>query len=255
VTGASAGIGADIARELARRGHGVTLAARREERLSELAGEIAERHGVRAEVLACDVADPASRDRLVEKLAELRLNVEVLVNNAGFGTAGAFTELDADAEVQMVRTNCEAIVSFCHSFVPAMVERGRGAVMNVASAAGFQPIPRQATYAATKAFALSLSEALHSELAGTGVTVTALCPGPVRTEFAEVAGIGEIEESTPGFLWKSSEEVAAAGVEGLERGRRVVTPGAMQVVTSVLGQHTPRSMLLPIMKRVYPAGK
>jgi short-subunit dehydrogenase len=255
VTGASSGIGADIARELARRGHGVTLTARREERLRGLGEELEDRHGVRAEVMACDVADADSRERLIEALAELRLNVDVLVNNAGFGSAGLFVELDEEAEVRMVRTNCEAVVALCGALVPEMVERGRGAVMNVASAAAFQPLPRQATYAATKAFALSFSEALHSELAGTGVTVTALCPGPVRTEFAEVAGIGEMEESTPGFLWKTPEEVAAAGVEGLERGRRVVTPGAIQVVTSVLGQHTPRSVLLPLVKRVYPAGK
>jgi short-subunit dehydrogenase len=255
VTGASSGIGADIARELARRGHGVTLVARREERLRELAAELAERHGVRTEILSCDVADQDSRERLVERLAELRLDVEVLVNNAGFGSAGMFTELEREVEVRMVRTNCEAVVDLCARFVPEMVERSRGAVLNVASSAAFQPLPRQATYAATKAFALSFSEALHGELAGSGVTVTALCPGPVKTEFAQVAGVAELEDSTPGFLWKSSEDVAAAAVEGLERGKRVVTPGTLQVATSMLGQHTLRRVLLPIVKRVYPAGK
>jgi len=255
VTGASSGIGADIARELARRGHGVTLAARREKRLIELAGELAEGHGVRTEVIACDVADASSRGRLVARLDELRLNVEVLVNNAGFGTAGEFIELDPEGEVGMVRTNCEAVVALCAVFVPPMAARGRGAVLNVASVAGCQPIPRQATYAASKAFALSFSEALHAELSGSGVAVTALCPGPVKTEFAHVAGIGETEDTTPGFLWMSSEDVARAGVEGLEHGRRVVTPGAISTVSSMFGQHTPRSLLLPLSKRFYPAGK
>ena len=149
VTGASSGIGADIARELAKRGHGVTLVARREERLRDLAKEL-EVYGVRAEVVACDVTDPDARERMAEEIAERGLDVEVLVNNAGFGSGGLFWELDIEAEVRMVRTNCEAIVALCGRYVPEMVKRGRGAILNVASSAGFQPLPRQATYSASK---------------------------------------------------------------------------------------------------------
>jgi uncharacterized protein len=255
VTGASSGIGAEIARELARRGHNLTLAARREDRLRELADELADTHGVRVEVEACDVADAAARERLVAALDERRRRVDVLVNNAGFGTGGRFTELDGERELEMVRTNVEAVTAFCTVFVPRMSERGMGAVLNVASLAGFAPMPRQATYAATKAFVLSFSEALHEELAGSGVTVTCLCPGPVKSEFAEVAGFREVEESTPDVFWMSTEDTARAGVRGLEKGRRVVTPGPMVTVTSQLERHTPHSLLLPLMNRAWPVGK
>jgi short-subunit dehydrogenase len=201
VTGASSGIGADIARSLVRRGHGVSLVARRAERLEELAQELRASHGVRVEVLECDLADEAARGRMLGRLGELALNVEVLVNNAGFGTGGRFDELDAEREVEMVRLNAEAVVALCARFVPEMLRRGRGGVLNVASTAAFQPLPRQATYAATKAFVLSFTDSLHAELAGSGVAVTALCPGPVRTEFADTAGIGEDAEVVPDLFW------------------------------------------------------
>ena len=161
VTGASSGIGADIARELAERGHGVTLTARREDRLQALAEELADK-GVRAEAIACDVTDPDSRAKLIAAIAERGLDVEVLVNNAGYGSGGLFQQLDGESEVRMVRTNCEAIIAFCAEYVPQMVERGRGAVLNVGSTAGFQPLPRQATYSGTKAFVNTFSEALSA---------------------------------------------------------------------------------------------
>ena len=189
VTGASSGIGAEIARALARRGHGVTLVARREERLRELATELADTHGIRAETLGCDLADEGARIRMLARLAELDLVVEVLVNNAGFGTSGSFAALDQDRELEMVRLNIEAVVALCGRFVPELVERGRGAVLNLASTAAFQPLPRNATYAASKAFVLSFTDALHAEVKGRGVTATSLCPGPVKTEFVEVAGM------------------------------------------------------------------
>jgi uncharacterized protein len=188
VTGASSGIGADIARALAARGHGVTLVARRTERLEALAGELRARDGIRVETLGCDLGDAEARKRLSAEIEERGLEVEVLVNNAGFGTGGRFDRLDAKRELDMVRVNVEAVVDLCGRYVPEIVGRGRGAVLNVASTAAFQPLPRQATYAASKAFVLTFTDGLHQDLAGTGVTATTLCPGPVKTEFWHKAG-------------------------------------------------------------------
>ena len=250
ITGASAGIGADIARELARRGHGVTLSARREDRLNELAEELSDT-GVRIEVVACDVTDADSRASLVAALDGMGLDVEMLVNNAGYGSGGKFHELDGDSEVQMVKTNCEAVVAFCAEYVPKMVERGRGAVLNVGSTAGNQPLPGQATYAGTKAFVNNFSDALYVDLAGTGVTVTSLRPGPVETEFAEVGGLSDELSSLPSFLVDSSGDVARAAVDGMERGRRVVSPGIVGRF-SAAGQYAPRGVLLAALRRFYP---
>src|SRR5215210_5418643 len=231
VTGASSGIGADVARSLARRGQGVTLVARRTDALEELAGELRGEHGVRVEVLECDLGDAGSRERMLGRLTELAMNVEVLVNNAGFGSGGRFHELDGEREVEMVALNVEAVVALCARFVPEMVRRGRGGVLNVASMAAFQPLPRQATYAATKAFVLSFTDALHADLAGTGVTATALCPGPVRTGFVESSGLDESAETVPSWMWTDAADVAEQGVKGMEKGRRVVVPGHINAAT------------------------
>jgi short-subunit dehydrogenase len=254
VTGASSGIGAAVARELAKRGRGVTLTARRKERLVELASELADRHGVRAEVVACDLSSAAARRRMIKTIADRGLDVEVLVNNAGFGSAGRFQELDPDVELRMARTNVEAVVDLCGAYVPAMVDRGRGAILNVAAVAAFQPIPRQTTYAATKAFVLSFSEGLHVDLKGTGVTATALCPGPTRTEFGQASGIPEELMQIPGLSY-SAEQMAAAGVKAMERGRRTVIPGPTNMVSAVGGRLLPRAVLLPLVDRFYPVGK
>ena len=168
VTGASAGIGAEIARELVRRGHGVTLVARRRGRLEELAEELERAHGIRAEVLPCDLTDAAARAELPGRIEALGLDVEVLVNNAGFGTSGCFHESDVDREVQQVRILVEAVVDLTGRFAAAMVERGRGAILNVASTAGYAPLPRMAGYGAAKAWARSFTHALHEELKATG---------------------------------------------------------------------------------------
>jgi short-subunit dehydrogenase len=250
VTGASSGIGADIARELVSRGHGVTLSARREDRLRELAMEL-EGSGPRVEVIACDVTDASSRASLIARLEELGLDVEVLVNNAGYGSGGPFQELDGDSEVRMVQTNCEAVIAFCAEYVPKMVERGRGAILNVGSTAGYQPLPRQATYSASKAFVNSFSDALYADLAGTGVSVTSLRPGPVATEFGAVGGMEDEFSSLPRFLIDSSEEVARAAVNGMDKGKRVVGPGVVGHL-SAAGQYAPRGPLLAALRRFYP---
>jgi uncharacterized protein len=251
ITGASSGIGTAIARELAKRGHNVTLVARREERLKSLAAELSGEHEVEAAALACDLIDPEERDRLAGEIHGLGRSVEVLVNNAGFGSRGRFIANDPGRMVGMVRLNVEAVVDLTSRYLPGMAERGRGAVVNVASVAAFQPLPGSATYAASKAFVLSFSEALHTEQRGSGVTVTAVCPGPVKTEFTDIAGMTGIEEETPDAFWMSAEEIGRHAVEGTDQGKRVVVPGALNRAQSLIGQHTPRALALPLIDRIW----
>lgn len=255
VTGASSGIGTEIARELAARGHGLALAARREERLRELAAELAERHGVRADTYRVDLGDAAERESLEARIAEAGTRVDVLVNNAGLGDTGDFHTRPRERLTGMVELNCAALTDLQARYLPGMVERGEGAVINIASTASFQPIPSNAVYAATKAFVLSMSEAVHGELGGTGVTVTAVCPGPVKTEFVADAGMEGAEDRLPGFVWLEADQVAEAAVEAAEKGKRAVVPGTFNRITSLSGQHTPRSLLLPIAKRAWAAGQ
>ena len=177
--------------------------------------------------------------------------MEILVNNAGFGGSGSVHRTEPARVAQMVRLNCEALVDLQARFTPAMVERGRGAVINIASTAAFQPIPGTSTYAATKAFVLALSEGTHAELASKGVSVTAVCPGPVKTEFAETAGLPDANETLPGFIWTDVEDVAREAVEGAEKGNRVVVPGLMNRAGALLGQHSPRAIVLPLAKRAW----
>jgi short-subunit dehydrogenase len=255
VTGASSGIGVELARGLARRGHGVVLVARRRDRLEELAAELSKAHGVRAEALACDLADADARAQLPTEVAALGLTVEILVNNAGYGSGGWFIDLDHDSEIQMIRVNCEAVVDLCHRYAPAMAERGRGAILNTASTVSFQPVVRQATYSASKAMVRTFTEALHEELRGKGIAVTALCPGPVKTEFVEVADMEAVAEDTPSFVWTTPEFVAETGLKGLERNKRVVIPGAANRAGAIAGDLTPHGVLLRAMNRFYPVGR
>ena len=256
VTGASSGIGLELARCLAARGHGVTLVARREDRLRELADELSAT-GVRAEVIAADLTDIVSRNRVVEQVAERGLSVDVLVNNAGFSTMGPVHAGDAEREVAMVRTDVEAVVHLCTAFVPGMVERRSGAVLNVASTAAFQPLPGQAGYGASKAFVLSYTQALGAELKGTGVTATTLCPGPVETGFAEAAGLGDEEagDALPRIMWVPAARVARAAVEGLAAGRSVVIPGVANRALARVSHHAPRALVLPVLAKQHPSLK
>jgi short-subunit dehydrogenase len=251
ITGASAGIGEATARELASRGHGVTLVARREERLRSLAGELSDRFGVRAEALGADLGSETARADLVRRVEELGLEVEILVNNAGFGGGEDFVDTDRELLTSMVELNCVALLDLQGVYLPRMVERGRGAVINIASTAAFQPLPGSATYAATKAFVLSLSEAVHEELKGTGVTLTAVCPGPVKTEFMDVAGLSGAEAQLPGVFWMSAESVAKAAVGAADDGKRAIVPGILNRAGAITGQHVPRMLGLPVAKRVW----
>jgi short-subunit dehydrogenase len=251
VTGASSGIGAAIAAELASRGFSLILVARREERLLSLATELSSEHGIDVEVIAADLADEGGRDRLQQELGGRGRAVEVLVNNAGFGHQADFARSPRERMVEMVRVNVEAVVDLTSRFIGPMVDRGRGSVINISSTAAFQPLPGSAVYAASKSFVLSFSEAIRTELRGTGVTVTAVCPGPAKTEFTEVAGVGGVEERTPGAVWTSVEEIARQAVDGAKRDKRVVVPGMLNRASAIAGQHSPRAVVLPLISRVW----
>lgn len=257
VTGASSGIGAEIAKLLAAKGLGVTLVARREPKLRALAQELASKHGVRAEVVVADLTDESSRANIVSELGSRGLAVNVLVNNAGLTTMGAVYKGEVAAELAMIRTDVEAVVHLCTAFLPGMVERRSGAILNVASGAAFQPLPGQAGYGASKAFVLSYGHAIRAELRGTGVTVTTLCPGPVETGFGEAAGLTDEEAAgaLPKIMWVPSEQVAAAAVAGLDADRAVVIPGIANRLGAAAGWLTPRRLIMPILARQHPALK
>lgn len=257
VTGASSGIGAEIARELARRGQGVTLVARRKGPLDDLASELSAAHGVRAEVIPTDLTDARARAAIADTLTERGLEVTVLVNNAGLSTTGPVSSSDPDAEIRMIRTDVEAVAHLCSLFIPGMAERRTGAVLNVASTAAFQPLPGQAGYGASKAFVLSYTHALRGELGGSGVNVTVLCPGPVETGFAEAAGFSpdEAEGALPKFMWVAAADVARQAVDALSAGRPVVIPGLANRATAMSAWMTPRRVLVPILAKMHPALK
>lgn len=249
VTGASSGIGEALAESLARRGHSLTLVARRQDRLQALADRLSTQYLVTVDIETCDLADRDQREALLAKLAHV--DVSVLCLNAGFATYGGLAELDPDREREQVELNVTAVHDLTVALLPQLLERGAGAILITGSTAGNQPSPYNATYAATKAFVNTLAESLHGELAGTGVTCTLLAPGPVRTEFAEVSDLGKIEELLPAFAWVTADQAAEAAVRGMASGRRRVVPGAIAKLQSVGGQHAPRSVLNPILRKVY----
>jgi len=259
VTGASAGIGSEIAKLLAERGHTLVLVARRKDRLRALADELSDRHGVRVETIAADLGKPTPRGRIPGRVEQLGLQVEILINNAGFATGGEpFHEADPERELEQVRVDVEAVVALTSAFLPAMVARRRGAILNVASTAGMQPIPYSAGYAAAKAYVLSFSEAIHQEVRGQGVTVTALAPGPVETDFWQIAGwetaTGKsFERAVPGTLI-SPVQAARAGIEGLERGERVVVPGLPIRAAMLASRYIPNAFKLPALERFMRPG-
>jgi short-subunit dehydrogenase len=251
ITGASSGIGAELARQLSGRGHDTILVARRRDRLDTLAAELRERQGSRAEVIACDLADADARAQLGQEIARLGLKVDTLILCAGFGQAGPFIEQEPERITTMVQTNVEAVIAHSRALVPPMAARGSGAVLIVSSMAGNQPMPNFATYAATKAAITSFAEALHTELRPRGVTVTALCPGGVRTEFAEVAGARKAERRTPSLFMIDPDECARAGLQALEQGRRTVVPKRIVRLFVWCGAHAPRAVWLPMCRWLF----
>jgi uncharacterized protein len=235
VTGASSGIGEQFARQLAERGYELILVARRKDRLQKLAGQLP----TKAEVIACDLGSDAAK--LPGKVSG---DVDLLVNNAGFGLIGKFAELDAKREREMIDLNAGTLTDLCRAVAPAMIKRKSGAILNVASTAAFQPGPKMAVYFATKAFVLSLSEALHEELKPHGIKVSCLCPGPTRTEFGDVAGFGG--NGLFDRVAMESPAVVKAGLAGLDKNKAVVVPGWMNKVTASSGRFAPRSIVRKI---------
>lgn len=242
VTGASSGIGEQFARQLADRGHDLVLVARRADRLEELAAELP----TETRVVTCDLGSEA--ESLPARVRELGVDVDLLVNNAGFGTHGRFWEIPEGRDAELVRVNCEAVVILTRAFLPAMIERGRGGVIVVASTAGMQPLAYEATYAASKAFALHFTEALHTELRGTGVKCLAVNPGPVRTEWQEIAGIEE-SQIPPGMI--DAEQCVRESLAAYDRGARSVVPGRFFRNFIRATSVAPKAIQLRVTERMY----
>ena len=241
ITGASSGIGAELARVFAAKGYSLLLSGRRGDRLARLAAELRGGHGIEAEALVFDLEEPAGPRALFGAVETKGIALHTLVNNAGFGLRGFFASLPFDQQVAMVELNAMALLKLSRLFLPGMIERGRGGILNVASTAAFQAGPKMAVYYATKAFVLSLSEALHEEVKRHGLTVTALCPGPVPTEFAERASLQMTRLVRMKFMTLSAEEVARQGVAGYEKGRAIVIPGPANKLAAWGAQIGPRA--------------
>jgi len=247
VTGASSGIGLDLAKRFAAEGHDVALVARSEGKLKELAAALEAEHQVRAHVVTADLAQPRAAETLVAALEARGIAVDVLVNNAGYALYGAFTETDLADELNMIQVNIVALTHLTKLVVRQMVAKKAGRVLNVASTAAFQPGPLMAVYYATKAYVLSFSEALANELRGTGVTVTALCPGPTATGFQARA---QMEESklVRGKSIMTSEVVARAGYSGLMKGKTIVIPGMSNKMMANAVRFLPRNTVTALVR-------
>ncbi|PTR31916.1 hypothetical protein C8K36_101959 [Rhodococcus sp. OK519] len=249
VTGASSGIGEALAAELAARGHSLILVARRGDVMEKLAAQLREKYGVEVEVRAVDLSDRDGRGPLVAELAEREISI--LCNNAGIATFGPVAELDPSYERDQVELNSVAVHDLTLAVLPGMVARKSGAILMVGSAAGNMPIPNNATYAATKAFVNTFSESLRGELKGSGVNVTLLAPGPVRTETPDPAEASIVDKLVPDFLWISSEYVAKVSLDALAENKMRIVPGILSKGMSVAGQYSPRAVIAPIVGTFY----
>jgi short-subunit dehydrogenase len=247
VTGASSGIGRELAKLLAADGYDLVLVARGVAALEELAREVMDASNVRARVLAADLADPGAPEAIARDLEGTA--IDVLVNNAGFGVYGPFAETAWTEERDLIQVNIAAPTDLAKRFLPGMLERRRGAILNVASTAAFQPGPLMAVYYASKAYLLSFSEALGNELADSGVTVTALCPGPTITNFQKKAGMERTRLFTSPLVMDAAR-VARAGIAGMKRGRRVVVPGLGNKLVAQSVRFAPRAAVTRIARRI-----
>jgi hypothetical protein len=248
ITGASSGIGLELARLFAAEKSGLVLVARSQDKLETLAGELRKNHGAEVMVLPQDLADPAVPQAIFDRLAAQGTSVEVVVNNAGFGSVGTVADLPLQRQLDMVQVNIMALTHLTRLFLPGMIGRGRGGILNVGSTAGFQPGPKMAVYYATKAYVLSFSEALAEELAGTAVRVTCLAPGPTATGFGADSGMDK------SLLFKFGEmdaqAVARQGYRGFRRGKLLVIPGLKNKLGAFSVRFAPRGLVRKIVKRL-----
>src|SRR6201997_1402933 len=249
VTGASQNIGEALATELAARGHSLIITARREDVLSALAGRLTDEYGVVVEIRPADLGDAAERAKLVDELATR--NISILCANAGTATFGPISTLDPAVERAQVQLNAIAVHDLVLAVLPGMIERKAGGILISGSAAGNSPIPYNATYAASKAFVNTFSESLRGELRKTGVHVTLLAPGPVRTELPDPAEASLVEKLVPDFLWISTEHTARLSLDGLARNKMRVVPGLTSKAMSVASGYTPRAIVAPIVGAFY----
>ncbi|HVF45151.1 MAG TPA: SDR family oxidoreductase [Pyrinomonadaceae bacterium] len=248
VTGASGGIGEELARLFAADGHDLVLVARGEEKLRRLSEELGSKHNVAARVLAADLSRAEAPREIFEELAREGVGVDALVNNAGIGSWGLFAETDLKQELELLQINVVALTHLTKLFLPPMIARRRGYVCNVASTAAFQPGPLMAVYYASKAYVLSLSEALANECEGTGVVVSALCPGPTETGFVAAAGMGDSKLFDRGAM--SAREVAEVGYRGLLAGKTVVIPGARNALLARTVGFMPRKLVTKVVRGI-----
>lgn len=239
VTGASTGLGEKFARALAATGHDLVLVARTGPALEKLAGELEQSHGTKSEVLVADLAEVAQRATVVGRIAD-GAPLDTVINNAGFGRYGSFYQMSLAGEVGQIEVNITALVTLSHAALGVMVPRRSGKLLNVSSIGAFAPAPGGATYSATKAFVLSFTEALHDEVADSGVHVTALCPGFTRTEFQERAGVQS--SGVPNAAWSNPTDVVSAGLAALDRNKAVCVPGFLNKLVAVSPRFGPRGM-------------
>lgn len=249
ITGASSGIGRDLAHCFAADGWSLILTARRLPELESLAGELSQQYGSKTLCLSQDLSLPGAAEEIFQKIREKNLQVSALVNNAGFGSYGRFAETDLESELKLLQVNISALVHLTKLFVQPMVQRKSGYVLNVGSTAGFQAGPLMAVYYASKAFVVSFSEALANELQDGGVTVTVLCPGPTETEFSQVAGLESSNLFKKMHVMKSGE-VAQAGYDGLMHGKTIVIPGLMNKLTVQSNRVSPRKWVTKLVRQV-----
>jgi uncharacterized protein len=247
ITGASSGIGLEMARICAAERRDVVLVARSARNLAELAAALEREHDVRAYVIAADLASSEGIERIVSRVAELRLTLEVLVNNAGFGVYGPFVQTSLEAELQMIHVNIIALTHLTKRLLPPMLARRSGRILNVASTASFLPGPLMAVYYATKAYVLSFSEALANEVTGSGVTVSALCPGPTTSNFQQAAGLGD-SKLVFGKKLPSAREVAKAGYDGMMAGKTVIIPGLSNKFIANVPRFFPRATVAKVVR-------
>jgi short-subunit dehydrogenase len=250
ITGASSGIGLELAKLFAQDGHDLVLVARRGDRLRVLAAELASRHRVRSTVITADLADPGTPPEIARSVEAAGLEIRYLVNNAGYGLVGRFAETDITTELRMIQVNVSALTHLTKLFLVGMLARHEGAILNVASTAGFVPGPFMAVYYATKAYVISFSEALAEELTGSGATVTVLCPGTTRTEFWAAAGADASARLLRRPWVAEAASVARAGYEGLRAGKRMVIPGLANKIMIQSVRVAPRALLTKIARRL-----